>query len=540
MDFLDQLRAYLQTVQQRGQSDPALKPVLTDAIVKRFFLEAISDRQRAHAASAPNAAHRSELMIRGCGVQMWHADWMGSAGRLYAAQSLIEQELRAGIGHSVSTSELEALARGVIRHLHEIDDSDEAGVAELELIRIASYCWQLVDVDEPLDPSEFQSYVRDTRLVRGQGTKAQVTPLGVVSLSLPLADAVKWLLCVESMDPGRFDLDKFISIDMLRFVIERLASDGVLSRVDYDDLPDRWHFDTQAFRRLLLLGILKSTVRYAGEYQFNPGYLDFVEELVEGRRTPMSLLAESLLAEERGLVGGHLPSVVPETRAGEIQAQHARMVLHEMRNALVPMRAALSHLSRMLERDPHPEGWQAPRDRIVSGIDRLFRFASDLEQVAELGAPPLGPLALEGVIRDAMASLNGGLAAQTRLTVAPDMPPVHGHRERLTMVFVNLLRNAQQNHPQAQPSLDLVVTYVAEQTALCVTLDDDGPGVPEAHREAVFTRGFSLRPGGSGQGLALVREVIEDQMQGKVHCDASPKGGARFTLLVPIARKVSP
>jgi len=73
-----------------------------------------------------------------------------------------------------------------------------------------------------------------------------------------------------------------------------------------------------------------------------------------------------------------------------------------------------------------------------------------------------------------------------------------------------------------------------------VTVDDDGPGVPEAHRGSVFQRGFSLRPGGSGQGLALVREVIEDQMRGAVHCGDSPLGGARFSLRIPVTNKVQP
>lgn len=305
-------------------------------------------------------------------------------------------------------------------------------------------------------------------------------------------------------------------------------------------MPKGWPFNTEAFERLLALGVLTPRPGSAWGYALQPTYRAQVEELVEGRRSPLSLLAETLLAEERGLVGGHAPVAVAESRAGEIQAQHARMVLHEVRNALVPMRSALTQLSRTLEREPAAEGWQTPRDRIAAGIDRLFRFASDLEQVAELGASPPTMVGLEGVIRDALASLNGGIADQTRLALDAQLPPVFGHRERLTLVFVNLLRNALQNHPQARPQLLLAATLTPPRDAVEVTVDDDGPGVPEAHRASVFQRGFSLRPGGSGQGLALVREVIEDQMRGAVHCGDSPLGGARFSLRIPVTNKVQP
>lgn len=84
--------------------------------------------------------------------------------------------------------------------------------------------------------------------------------------------------------------------------------------------------------------------------------------------------------------------------------------------------------------------------------------------------------------------------------------------------------------------MQIAVTVSVDEGRLIVTthVDDDGPGVPEARRELIFARGVSLRPGGSGQGLALVREVIEVEMRGTVRCEASPHGGARFTLSIPL------
>ena len=62
---------------------------------------------------------------------------------------------------------------------------------------------------------------------------------------------------------------------------------------------------------------------------------------------------------------------------------------------------------------------------------------------------------------------------------------------------------------------------------------------PPKDRTAIFERGFSLRAGGTGQGLALVREVVEEEMQGRIVCEESPLGGARFVLTIPVAGRTS-
>ena len=63
---------------------------------------------------------------------------------------------------------------------------------------------------------------------------------------------------------------------------------------------------------------------------------------------------------------------------------------------------------------------------------------------------------------------------------------------------------------------------------------DDGPGVPSEHREEIFRQGFALRHGGSGQGLALVREVVEIEMRGAARCEQNDAGGASFVLTLPV------
>lgn len=68
-----------------------------------------------------------------------------------------------------------------------------------------------------------------------------------------------------------------------------------------------------------------------------------------------------------------------------------------------------------------------------------------------------------------------------------------------------------------------------------VTVDDGGRGVPAEARERVFQEGYTTRSDGSGYGLAYVRRVVADELRGRVWCEESELGGARFVIELPEA-----
>ena len=63
---------------------------------------------------------------------------------------------------------------------------------------------------------------------------------------------------------------------------------------------------------------------------------------------------------------------------------------------------------------------------------------------------------------------------------------------------------------------------------------DRGPGIPEAHRERVFTPFFTTKDKGTGLGLATVRKVM-DAHRGRIEYTNPPNGGARFELRFPVS-----
>ena len=106
-----------------------------------------------------------------------------------------------------------------------------------------------------------------------------------------------------------------------------------------------------------------------------------------------------------------------------------------------------------------------------------------------------------------------------------------GEEQDLYELLGNLIDNAGKSARQR-----VVVDVQLSEGQLCFTVDDDGPGIPEAEREHMFQRGVQLdeqRPG-SGLGLDIVR-ALADTYGGSVQAEVSHLGGARLRLCLPAA-----
>lgn len=110
----------------------------------------------------------------------------------------------------------------------------------------------------------------------------------------------------------------------------------------------------------------------------------------------------------------------------------------------------------------------------------------------------------------------------------------------LTTVLGNLVDNAV-DASAGRPDPEVELWILADRGAVHVRVRDNGPGVPDELRDAVFVRGYSTKPdvlGGRGLGLPLVR-LICAQRGGEVTVGAaSEEGGAEFTAVMPIGTPV--
>jgi len=109
-------------------------------------------------------------------------------------------------------------------------------------------------------------------------------------------------------------------------------------------------------------------------------------------------------------------------------------------------------------------------------------------------------------------------------------------RMLLRNVLANLVENAVHAAEEAgrKPEIRIAVAESAAERGARLTVDDNGPGVPEDARERIFDPYVTTKANGTGLGLAIVRKIVIDH-GGDVSIapEASPLGGARFVVEIP-------
>jgi signal transduction histidine kinase len=173
-----------------------------------------------------------------------------------------------------------------------------------------------------------------------------------------------------------------------------------------------------------------------------------------------------------------------------------------------------------------------------------------------LPALPVFNLAAELLAnRNLLAALAGPSVALTMETEG-GAQAVRLTGEDLTRLLVNLVKNAAEAMPQATTQamtqgrrihIGLCEGETAKGAApsLALTVEDNGPGIPEAAFEKIFTSGYTTRgkdaaAGGwpqnhRGLGLAIVRSIVEGA-GGRITAANRAQGGARFTLELPVRK----
>ncbi|GGO24305.1 sensor histidine kinase [Deinococcus humi] len=211
-------------------------------------------------------------------------------------------------------------------------------------------------------------------------------------------------------------------------------------------------------------------------------------------------------------------------------------IAHELRTPLAIMQARLDALE---------DGVYTLSPEQVALLSQqtqqLTRLVDDLRTLtlAEAGRLSLHPEAVDltGLTARVVRDLDDRAGARgiTLQLQAPSPIPLRADAGRVRQIAVNLLENALQHAARR-----IQVSVEVDGAVAWLHVDDDGPGIPEQSREAVFTRFTRLDSsrtrgtGGSGLGLAIVQQLA--QAHGGAACaEQSPLGGARFTVRLPVA-----
>ncbi len=208
-----------------------------------------------------------------------------------------------------------------------------------------------------------------------------------------------------------------------------------------------------------------------------------------------------------------------------------RVLGHELNNSLAPIKSMAGTLQALLSREPRAEDWETDMERglhvIGERAESLSRFMASYARLARLPAPTLEPVSLPRLVRRTSA-------LETRLTVEVERGPdvtLPADADQIEQALINLIRNA------ADAALTTgggvrVGWHQAGLHQLEIYVEDEGPGL--SNRENLFVPFYTTKPGGTGIGLVLSRQIAEAHGGSLSVDNRSDAPGCRAEMRLPL------
>lgn len=268
-------------------------------------------------------------------------------------------------------------------------------------------------------------------------------------------------------------------------------------------------------------------------------------EHAPGRNNRVKLPDMTARGDEIGHLSGALKRMT-EALYQRIEATEsfAADVAHEIKNPLSSLRSAVETL-RYVRGDEAKDRLLRVMEHDVARLDRLVTDISNASRLdAELVREEREPFDLADLL-NTIVEFNHSKAQKRGVRIRADAveSPLHmrGIEGRLAQVFVNLFENALSFSPEG--SEIRIAAARGADGLVRVTVEDEGPGIPDDNLQSVFERFYSERPEAeafgdhSGLGLSISRQIVEahggDISAENIRAAGEPRRGARFLVELP-------
>ena len=206
-------------------------------------------------------------------------------------------------------------------------------------------------------------------------------------------------------------------------------------------------------------------------------------------------------------------------------------VAHEIRNPLSSIKGLAKYFA---ERTPADGEAHQLAQVMAKEADRLNRVVSELLELVRPAHLTYQSVDLNDVITHSLQLISQDAASRAitlAFTAQPALCRIQADPDRLKQVLLNLYLNTV--HAIGRDGVITVAVRECGDGRVKVSVADSGKGMTAEQLQAIFTPYFTTKADGTGLGLAVVQNIVE-QHGGTIHAESAPGEGALFTLYLPV------
>src|SRR5919106_1644625 len=217
----------------------------------------------------------------------------------------------------------------------------------------------------------------------------------------------------------------------------------------------------------------------------------------------------------------------------------ARRIAHEIKNPLTPIQLSAERLRKRYAKSL--EGNGAILDKctstIIQQVDELKNLVNEFSQFARLPSAQLATNDLNKIVHEGLFLFKEGHNEIHFQFHSGNIPPLELDREQIKRVVINLLDNAVAA-VEEQGQIRLATSHDRSRGIVCLEVADDGCGLASGVKPRIFEPYFSTKENGTGLGLTIVSQIVEDH-QGYIRVRPNEPRGTRFTIELPVRERAA-
>jgi nitrogen fixation/metabolism regulation signal transduction histidine kinase len=295
------------------------------------------------------------------------------------------------------------------------------------------------------------------------------------------------------------------------------------------------------FYRLKNISELKTNHAELAEKLADTTDKHFLYQSNSGLQISVNIVAIRLNGQIKNLVS--LQNIQPELQEKEVEAWQnlTRVLRHEIMNSLTPILSLIGTMKHIVDKElpsnANDNGAQEDLQEALQTLESrgigMINFVDGYRSFTSIPPPSFSDVAIDDLVQRLMNLLQTEMAASGinfSFENAANNNHIQADADQLSMVLINLVKNAKEALNHTNNGVIKIKTYTQNQLVF-IEVIDNGPGIEPEALEDIFIPFFTTKENGSGIGLSLSRQIIQ-QHGGSIKVFSEPGKGCRFVVML--------